>query len=364
MPKTTFSASLNGFRFANRFVNNVVRLPIFGDITTMGRCGGMSYASLDCYYHSYPLPATTEQDLAATGGVPADGTLLADYIFKRQIDSFLVPSAAKFVTWSVAMDESTLFLRGVTRWTREDEFPKLQSAIDQGNPIPLGLVVARDLGGLARNHQVVAYGYEYDFTNDGITIYIYDNNHPEQEVTLTSNRDIAGFVQSTGEQWRGFFVQDYTLMQPPANLNAFQTLASVKTLTTSPVKHLTVVFETIQLHGDEDTYGKSDIALSLSVNEQTLRWPRVGMKNLKIGKEYIINRALDVDVTEVDKLLVVASGAENLLGDVPMIDNDEQVAAVSKEYSADQRWGRGKHADSVGGAAGGYTIRYTIKSRR
>ena len=364
MIKTTFTPGLNGFHFANRFVNNIVKLPIYGDITTLGRCGGMSYSALDCYLNGVTIPAFIEQDFSHTGGVPADGTPLSDFIFRRQIDSFLVPSAVKFVTWSVAPDGASLFLRGVTRWTKEDEFRKLRAAIDGGTPVPLGLIVARDLNGLAHNHQVVAYGYETSIVNDELTVLIYDNNHPDEEVKLTSKRDSPGFAQSTGEQWRGFFLQDYAPSQPPPNLGVLPSTAIAKSLAESASKRLSVVFETIMLYGDEDTYDKSDIALSLSAENQSLRWPRAGLKTLKIGKEYIINRTLEVEVDSDGVLSIVVSGADTMFGDLPIADNDEQVATLAKEHTADTRWGRGAHSEHVGNDAGGYTIRYTIKSRR
>ena len=166
------------------------------------------------------IPSGTNQDFAATGSVPPDGTPLADYIYRRQIDSFLTISASKFVTWSLTPDGPSFLLRGIDRWTRQDEYTKLRSAVDAGKPVPLGLIVATDLSGLPHNHQVVAYGYDLDAAGNPSIVYIYDNNHPDEDVTLTARTDGPGWIQSTGEKWRGFFIQDYIPQTPPAVLCA------------------------------------------------------------------------------------------------------------------------------------------------
>ena len=56
----------------------------------------------------------------------------------------------------------------------------------RGRPVVLGLVVARNLGAIGDNHQVIAYGYEQDRATGRTTVLIYDNNTPRKAVTLTS----------------------------------------------------------------------------------------------------------------------------------------------------------------------------------
>ena len=104
MPKTNFTAQRDGFHFSNYFVNVIANLPGIGQISTYGRCGGMSYLALDHYFARLPMPQAHTQDFAQTHGVPPDGHALADYLYQRQLDSFTTLSAVKFVSWSLASD--------------------------------------------------------------------------------------------------------------------------------------------------------------------------------------------------------------------------------------------------------------------
>jgi hypothetical protein len=93
--------------------------------------------------------------------VPEDGTRLADYFYKRLFDSFATWSARQFVTWTLAADHPTWSHKGVAERTAE-ELQRLRRSIDAGRPLVLGLVGAHGLDELARNRQVVAFGYDHD----------------------------------------------------------------------------------------------------------------------------------------------------------------------------------------------------------
>jgi hypothetical protein len=204
MPRTAFDPAKHGFHFANGFVNNVADLGPLGKITTRGRCGGMAYAALDYYFANLPVPLSS--------GLPADGTPLADYIYKRLMDSFLF-NGAHFVDWTTAPDHHTWFRAGVTHWTKFEEFPKIKQLVDGGTPVALGLVSANNLGNIGENHQVVAIGYDGD-PNGSMTVYVYDNNHPDQVIRIDSDPSNPHFNESTGEIWRGFFVEGYNTGRP------------------------------------------------------------------------------------------------------------------------------------------------------
>jgi hypothetical protein len=214
MPRTGFTPQQHGFHFDNDFVNKVATLPGFGNIETSGRCGGMAYAALDFYFAGIPVPADTI--------LPPDGNPLADYIYRRLMDSFLTPSAVQFVSWTLHADHATWFFKGVMRWTREDQLPRLRDAIDAGRPVALGLVGARDLAHVgSQNHQVVAYGYDVDELTQATRIYLHDNNSHDQEVVLTSDPgNPLVDASNRAEPWRGFFLQGYSPVAPPAELTA------------------------------------------------------------------------------------------------------------------------------------------------
>jgi hypothetical protein len=212
MGRTGFTPQQHGFHFDNDFVNTLAGLPGFGDIQTRGRCGGMAYAALDFYFADIPVPADTT--------LPPDGNPLADYIYRRLLASFLTPSAVQFVTWTLHSDHGAWFFKGVTRWTKEEQIPRLRGFLDAGQPVPLGLVGATDLGDVGnKNHQVVAYGYEVDEPTQAIRIFIYDNNSHDQEVVLFTNPDNPHLDASNrAEPWRGLFVQSYDRVSPPPAL--------------------------------------------------------------------------------------------------------------------------------------------------
>ena len=208
--RVAFNPVEHGFGFANAFTNHLVHVPALGmDITTRGRCGGMAYAALDYWHHGLAVPDSTN--------LPADGTLLADYVMARMNDS-AIANAAKNVQFMLTPDNPTwLHGIGVARTTREEEYPRLKQALAAGAPVPLGIVQARDVGALGGDHQVVAYGYE-DLGRYS-HVFIYDNNAPVPECVLefttaydSSETEVRESVM--GMTWRGFFVESYATQLP------------------------------------------------------------------------------------------------------------------------------------------------------
>lgn len=214
--RTGFVPQRHGFHFDNDFVNVIATIPGFGQLTTSGRCGGMSYAALDHFHAGVEVPAQQAADFAP-GTVPPDHTPLADYIYHRQLDSLRVWSARHFLTWSLAADHATPLGKGVTRWTWEEEIPKLRQRLDAGTPCVVGLVKARKVAEIGDNHQVVACGYDYAPATGTLTVQLYDNRYHDRTVTVTARRDDPRAVLAGPggtEDWRGFFVQDYTARTP------------------------------------------------------------------------------------------------------------------------------------------------------
>jgi hypothetical protein len=221
VPRTGFDPRAHGFHFANDFVDKVVTIPGYGEVATDGRSGGMAFAALDYWFAGLPIPSHRPEDFPDRA-VPEDGTRLADYIHKRLFDSFATWSARQFLTWTLAEDHPTWSYPGVVGWTRE-ELPRLRRSIDAGRPVVLGLVGARSLDEVARNRQVVAYGYDDDGAGPpaqpgrtATRVLVYDSHHPDREVVLTVDQGGARLEGSAGGgPWRGLFVQDYTRERPP-----------------------------------------------------------------------------------------------------------------------------------------------------
>jgi hypothetical protein len=206
-----FKVNTDGFRFVNSFVNHA------GDITTNGLCGGMVYTALDYYNSNLSIPSQTV--------LPQDGTQLQSYIFGRNMDEI---ESNLVGNWSMTINpfgwnNSSEFNNGIT----DTYFGALISAIDSGNPIPLGLLGTQGTG----NHVVLAIGYDPntysgDFptiTSPTLRIFIYDPNYPDQQRTLVP--DVGGqfFTEAEApgqEKWVTYFVDtNYTVHAPiPASL--------------------------------------------------------------------------------------------------------------------------------------------------
>jgi len=168
MPRLNFVPARDGFHFANSFTNN---LPL--GIKTYGLCGGMGLAAFSYMTHQLPIPthATGNADFVNTEDVPPEGTRLRQFIFDRQMDTFLF--AAPFLVMPWDNNAGWHFRSCMT------EFNNIKRIIDRGNFSLLGLRGAQ-LVGDGGGHQVLVYGYD----ESPKRLYIYDSNFPDREIVL------------------------------------------------------------------------------------------------------------------------------------------------------------------------------------
>jgi len=383
VPRVNYPLDRFGFQFSNRFRNVIAELPGGRKIELNGRCGGMTFASLDHFFAGRLAPSVRPADLPADTGVPPDGSPLADYIMRRHYHSLAIPAMLNVFLWTVLPDRSTFFARGVHERTVYEELPRLRQAIDQGRPVPLVLIHARDLANIGLNHQVVAYGY--DVEAGGMKVYLYDCNHPGEESTLVSDGVTPGFTQTCpsrqcSEQWRGFFVHPaYTPALPPDNLShllpvrakalagAAETAVAKsfdlhgpapKSRTRGRAVPLTVTFERVTFDNPLNPAASEEVALALAVNGETLRWPRTGARVAAHGRRYALKRSIPVTVDQ-DGVLDISVA---LAGDAyaSLAEEGEPVGRVTALYGKADRWGRGRHVVHSEGLAGGFTVEYTI----
>ncbi len=216
---TNFVPSLHGFHFFNYFAN-VIFDNWLGSWTTHGRCGGMAFAALDYYHAGIPIPMHVTSDFP-NGYAPDVNSTLARYIYDRLMDSFNWNNISMFHNWTWKRDHYTcVFGDGVPQLTKQEEFPKLRAKLQEG-PQPIGLVGATNITEIGdKNHQVVAVGYEYDEASGKMTVIVYDNNHPDEYVYLTSESNQLHFYSSKTDsagktkEYRGFFVEEYSPKTP------------------------------------------------------------------------------------------------------------------------------------------------------
>jgi hypothetical protein len=216
-----FRPSASGFHFANRFRPEPVLLLNLGLLklpvgnASRGLCGGMVFAARDLFEAGVPPPSDTE--------APGQGSPLFGYLVRRLFASFNLPAGPlRYLLWMALPTGSFLGIRGVAARTA-GEWARVRHELDQGRPAALGLVRARSLSPfrLARNHQVLAYGYDLDEGTGALSIAVYDPNHPDDD-GVSLNLELADGrmegpirYESGGHAVRGFFLTRYDPADPP-----------------------------------------------------------------------------------------------------------------------------------------------------
>ncbi len=224
---TRFDPTVHGFKFVNRFTVPVEMLGFnFGSFS--GLCGGMAYAALDYYNAGITIP---QQNY-----MPARGMPLYDYLLNRQLNSVrsnvdkwgeygFNPGGARnreFFNWGVQLGSGRL--------------GELQSRIDRGEPVPLGLWECGNDCGCPEgkcpgSHQILAIGYDMGrYRGDvganieDVSIFVYDPNYPNRTLTLRPHVDGAMYLYREEGQddemracrWRAYFTDmKYTRTTPP-----------------------------------------------------------------------------------------------------------------------------------------------------
>lgn len=204
--KTDFYPAINGHQFSNRFIlfsrakknrlNGLIRFPI-----VYGLCGGMCFAALDYYYAGVQLPAYTSVD-----DIPSE---YFRYLYKRQTDSLPVKQLWKIIHGMFLKNHTVVMKYNLA------EIPKITSKLDYGDPTVLILIRGQGISDPTHNHQAIAVGYEFSSNREFIRIYLYDPNHPKLESSITQYLTPPYTIyQSTGENLRGFFIQNYRYHPP------------------------------------------------------------------------------------------------------------------------------------------------------
>jgi hypothetical protein len=208
-----FLPSRHGFPFGNDFPCGPVvkmRLPglrelCFGDASA-GLCGGMSFAARDFFEAKRQVPDSGEH--------PAPGSQLFNYFVRRLWDSFHLPGGPfRYYSWMRLPDEVIL------QRTLREGWPRVRDELDRGRLAALGFNRYRSSNpmNLGHNHQVLAYGYDWEPETGRVRLLIYDCDYSgRDDITLTfhvSGPEVGkGIVNSTGATVRGFF---HTTYRPP-----------------------------------------------------------------------------------------------------------------------------------------------------
>jgi hypothetical protein len=198
-----FIPQKHGFHFVNSFDVSPKILNVNLGTWNMGFCGGMSAASRHHYLNNKEIPNDKS--------TPKSGTPLFKKLLHRQIQSTPPELITRMYDWQSAPNVGDWWRKPSIGQKTKKEWPKLKNELDKGNPTIIVLV--RSYGYFAdptKNHQVLAYGYEYNPSTKDLVLYVYDPNRPDRESKLSMNLGLPEgklfFRDSTNRRTRGFFV--------------------------------------------------------------------------------------------------------------------------------------------------------------
>jgi hypothetical protein len=206
-PKVTkripFIPEKHGFHFVNSFIISPKILNLNLGSWNMGFCGGMSAASLHHFLIKKKIPQTK--------AIPKSGSSLFQELLTRQIKSTPADLIARMYDWQSAPDVVEWWRKPSIGQRTKSEWPILKNELDNNRPTIIVLI--RSYGYFddpSQNHQVLAYGYEYNPPTKDLVIYVYDPNKPDQENMLSMNLGLPDgklfFKDSSKKRTRGFFV--------------------------------------------------------------------------------------------------------------------------------------------------------------
>jgi hypothetical protein len=218
-----FLPTTRGLHFTNYYPHEpelTVTLPTgqhlsIGDAAN-GLCGGMVFSTMDYFVAGEPIPPDTQPPLA--------GSALYQFIVKRLIDSLNLPlGIGRYLELMEPAfpDVGLAFgLPGRANVMVHDEWPRIQTMLDAGQLVPLGLIKIKSgqPQDLSKNHQVLTYGYDLDGSD--LTLWLYDPNYANRDdvhlrLNVATVRAPIPVTYVPPETVYCFFHTPYAPAQPP-----------------------------------------------------------------------------------------------------------------------------------------------------
>jgi hypothetical protein len=197
--KLSFDPAKNGWHFPANIIAEAM-----GVKRSNGLCGGMSLAAVNYLRYNINIPAINSNDFKQACKMPGKNVCLPE-------DGNIINTVLNFIVYSqFAVFESPNMLKQKTPIlfpdTKEnhhftsinDEFPKIKNALDSGYFVVLGLrSIKKDH---EAPHQTLVYGYD----ENNYTLYMYDGNNPDEEITVKSNG--YRLIFSNGKEYSSYYL--------------------------------------------------------------------------------------------------------------------------------------------------------------
>ena len=202
---TEFLPSKHGFHFPNafrfkttiEFKNGIFDHFVPKDYYTYqidegyGLCGGMALGAHEYFVQKRKIPKDKK--------APKKGDKLYDFVLDRLYVSFGQPRFSELtqaLSWWGSIEYKETLLEEDTR----KELERITNKIDQKEPVQLMLIYqTKTTGSPWDNHQVLAYGYEKDYSS--IRFFIYDPNKPDRDdivITLAQKTNGKHYLYQNG----------------------------------------------------------------------------------------------------------------------------------------------------------------------
>ena len=205
--RLAFNVRKFGFKFPNAFKIKDINPQFPGDVC-MGLCGGMCAGALHRFNHGCPVPTQTQ--------TPHSGPLFNE-LYQRQLDTLSDGQVIRIWDWQRSPDIPHRHTTESIRHRQKGQWNVLKSYIDSGKPAILCLIRMEGyIAEIWENHQVLAFGYEYEPTPRNLKVEIYDPNDNFGSnflyLCLSGGRLGAYQIKSRGVRinFRGFFVMTTT----------------------------------------------------------------------------------------------------------------------------------------------------------
>ena len=194
---TDFLPSKHGYHFTNSFqFNATIKFDVgvfesfvpkdyytYNIKESYGLCGGMALGAHEYFVQNRKIPKDTQ--------TPKKGDRHYDFLLDRLYVSFGEPSfenLRKALSWWGSIEYKETLLEEDTKM----ELPKIIKRLDKKDPVQLILMYqTKTTGSPWENHQVLAYGYEKDYST--LRIFIYDPNRPDRDdIVITYSKKTNG----------------------------------------------------------------------------------------------------------------------------------------------------------------------------